>query len=367
MIRNVVLLITAVALVGLLAACSSGSGGSGGPTYSEAEFDQAMTETSSDVGTVALGVQQETAVQALVTMPSGAPLTMSGMSSMMLSPQTSHSTLPRGVYVWDGSTWTGPTAHDDLVLQWSFTNSGGTSSNAELVVNWDGITPTVTVTEVDSTESEALTGAVVTLTVDNSEVGRFDATASWYACGGGLVAEATAAGLDGSVGTSSTLAVDNAVYAFSDTRMSTSGAVVATDGGNTARFYWDVYADGTAVRGGDCFLDDFEIDSGHVEFGTETQVDGDSDSMSFAVDYGNIVHAQDGSFTSADLANGAIQVNGATAVTFAGTFDDAGNDGVPGENVTVRFSGGATTTLEAVILDAYGVSSAVMRISSFLR
>ena len=53
------------------------------------------------------------------------------------------------------------------------------------------------------------------------------------------------------------------------------------------------------------------------------------------------------------VQNGTFVVNGddANAVTFSGEITDRNGNGVPGEDLTVRFADGSTATLEELLND----------------
>lgn len=357
-------LLGVLALVFVLAACNTQVK----PQMSQASFDQSWQEYQANLGAVAAEVGQDLALQALMNQPAGAPgiNTLSLAAAVMkLGPQTTaadalgllgeiaplaDNNLERGKYDYDSTNgWESDPNYtgDDLVLTWNFDDDQGDSHLAELTFDWNYGAATVDVRERDGSTSEMPQDMMVTLKVDGSVVGSLRGQFGWYSCNGAPIAEPTSVAINGSAG-----ANDRIEFSFNlsagDSRISTSGSFSATSGGDSASFSWNVSADGQMQRDGDCFSTGFDVTAGHVDFQTSETVGGETSSFAFNTDF-TLNFDASGNPVSAGLSNGFIKVDGAVAVTFSGTLDDANNNCVPGENVTLVFADGSMSLEQYLI------------------
>ena len=245
---------------------------------------------------------------------------------------------------------------DDLVLVWDFQDLDGNDHTAELTFDWNYGAPTVEVTNPDGTTMEAPQDMNVTMVIDGTTTaGQLRVQADWYSSAScGTIAEPTHLTVSGEGGASSRVGF-NVSVSVSDTRVETTGHVEVSSGGDGSTFDWNVYADGRLTRGADCFAEDFDATSGHVNFRTTETAGGDTSSFEFNTDFSLNFDAATQELVSADLSNGYVKVNGAVAVTFSGTLDDSNHNCVPGENVTLNFAD-RSTSLESYLIDELGAT-----------
>ncbi|MDZ7703541.1 MAG: hypothetical protein U5L04_03540 [Trueperaceae bacterium] len=357
------------ALILLLVAACGGTSTEPPPTSPDeltSRIDEDVAAFSS-LATTALNQSATAAslqgLQQLPTPPVSASLNLLGDNLRTLQ----DSALPRGSYTYDAGTGTWNEASSaNLVLSWPFQNPDGSSSTAELTIDWDDGSSTVVVDDGFETV-EVPTSASITHRVDGSQVLDFDLDAAWYnASGCGTsdgIAEPTSLDLNGSVNDAgSSLSLDIGVV-NSGSDIATDGDITTTVGSDSASITWDVSVSGQRQRDSDCFTSDFSVDSGRIEFGASSTVGGQSSSLGFEVDFDNIV-LTNGVLESVDLSNGQISVDGQTAASFSGTLDDSNDNGVPGENVTVTV-GSNTTDLEAILMGVEMASTALRALSAF--
>lgn len=367
-----------------LAACGSSNGGDGGgggddPGFTEEEFDTATDDFGEDLTEVGTKVGADAGVAAAMDMPTftfsrgsifgGEELTLS-LSSMQ--PFSEHE-LATGVYEWNEATleWDEVGASANLELNWQATDPDtGASLDAELVVDWTaGGSATQEVLDESGNPVEVPTEANMTLTVDGDTAADVDAEFDWYSdstCTDGIL-EPTRVAVDGYLGVDATVTLTDVGTQVTSDTVSTSGDVTLAADGDEAGFGWDVSATGTIERAADCFVEDFEVDSGSVEFSAYADPAAEPRStFGFEFGFDDIVLGADDDLESVDLSGGKITVDGSTAVTFSGTLDDADDDGIWGDNVTVNFSGGTSKSLEAVIEDSITTTAGVARVLSLL-
>ncbi len=103
---------------------------------------------------------------------------------------------------------------------------------------------------------------------------------------------------------------------------------------------WNLSVSGERERR-DCFTSDYTPTSGSVDVSLA------SNAGSFAL--GLNVDSIDLENESVAISEGTLQIDGHSAVSFAGTLDDTNENGIPGENVTLSFADGKTVTLEQVL------------------
>lgn len=347
-----------------LAACSKPAA----PQATQADFDRSIQNYQTGLNTVAADADQDLALQALGNMPSGAPgLTAtslaSGLMSLSARPVTpsealkllggmiplTDQDLPRGKWAYNPSTllWEEDPNYsgDDLVLTWPFKDD---THSAQLTFDWNhNGASTVSVRESDGTTSEAPQDMQITLEVDGQGAGTLSGQFAWYDCSGAPIAEPTSVTLNASAGVSDRIELTFNLSA-SDTRVSSSGSFSANAGGDSASFAWDVRADGTMQRDASCFSTGFDTSSGHVNLQSSTQASGSSSSLEFNTDF-SLNFDSSGDLDSIELTNGYVKTDGVLAVTFSGTLDDANNNCIPGEHVTLVFADGSQTLEEYLI------------------
>ncbi len=354
-------------LILALAACSAQIE----PQATQADFDRSVQEYQADLGTVVAAAGQDLALQALGATPGGAPGLPTGalVANLMnlgagpvspadalkllggLAPLADQN-LERGKWDYDPSSpgWVLDASYtgNDLILTWPFDDADGVSHTASLTFDWDNNgTPTVDVREANGITSEMPQDMTVTLAVDGSAAGSLRGQFAWYDCGGTPIAEPTSVVVSGSAGVN-----DRVEFTFnlsaSDTRIRTSGSFSVTAGGDSGSLSWDVWADGTMQRDASCFSTGFDTSAGHVNFQTAETANGSSSSFEFNTDFALNFDAS-GNPTSAVLTNGFVKVDGAVALTFSGTLDDANGNCVPGENVSLVFADGSLTLEQYLI------------------
>lgn len=351
--------------------------------YTSGEVEQEFGDLSDDTSTlVTAGFQSEGAV-ALSLMPpfpamGGFSLDMlmadllePRSAAKLLAPQAhSDSDLPRGTYEYDAATgdWVPVAGGDTLVLRWSYENfEPSTTHQAELAVDWDVASATEVVDDGFGSMIEVPTDMSASLSVDGDEVAAFALAADWYesdTCG--PILEPSSLSLSGYVGDDSARLELDLGFSIGDDTISTQGQVIASAGADSATFDWDLSMNGAVTRDGNCFLANFDLESGSLAFGISATVAGETDSLEFAVDFSNIVMDEFGAVTSVELSNGVITLNGLAAVTFEGTLNDQNGNGVPGENVTLSFADGTTMTLEAFLLSSGGLPAPLVSPLSLL-
>ncbi len=269
-------------------------------------------------------------------------------------------TLARGTYTYDPATGTCTYAADtdNLVLRYPYQTENG-SATAELKVDWGD---TLDVADRGGDLYEVPTDMTATFTADGVEVASLNGAFSWYNtpdCGSADgILEPTRVSLSGAVGS---VTFSDVGYSLGDTSLQVQGALKA---GTELSADLTLNVSGTLTRDA-CFTDSFEVDSGSLSFGAASTMTDDSHSFRVDTNFSEVVFADfnlsvndfmAGSFqgvASARLSDGTVTVDGDDAATFAGVLDDENANGTPGENVTIDFSGGDSTTLEAYLL-GYG-------------
>ena len=367
--RRCVILAAAAVLV--LAACT-GADPTGGTTFGEADVAQTATGLGDAFEGMAAEMGQEDAAAALAAFPgfTMVPVAVTGADgslSLQVRPSATEP-LPRGIYAYDTETfeWVAVGASDDLEYRWTFEDPDGVERDASIVVDW-GVTDEVE--DVFGDLVEVPTAMSATLRVDAVEVAGVDAEFAWYtaaACPNGVL-QPTRVYVDGSLGTDTTLSLNDLTVTLTGDAIATSGEVVAQSPGKRVGFDWDVSVAGTIQRV-DCFIDTFEPTSGSIGLTVVSEASGVVKSVGFAGSFDEIVLDTDtGVWVSVDI-DGSITIDGAAAVTFAGTLDDEDGDGIPGENVTLAFSNGESTTLAAFIEDhLMATATAAVRVASLFR
>lgn len=329
----------AALLIGVLAACSSDTTSTQPPTtqLSEAETNAALSDLSGEMLGAVFSMQgsvSSAALQQLPTDAAGFPLTDER--------EEAEPTLPRGRYVYNSAekTWQREADSDDLSLTWPYS---GVSAEAEATVrvNWNAGAETVSVTGPKGETLEAPTAFNFNMVAAEQEVANVDFALSYYntdACG---TADGIAEPVSLSVnGAGDLLTLENVGFnSEADAETTSQGSVTLNYKEGTV-LEWNLSVNGERERE-DCFTSDYTPTSGSVEVSLA------SNAGSFAL--GLNVDSVDVENESVAISEGSLQIDGKSAVDFAGTLDDANENGVPGENVTLTFAGGKTVTLEQVL------------------
>jgi len=377
--RPTTLVSVLAALLLFLSACDLA--GNGGTAYGADDLDRAVTSVGSDLEELGAAFEGDLGLAALSAFPGEFPaaagmlaLGEDSLSLRFVQPSQTTS-LPRGIWAWDDTEflWVETGASDDLVLRWTFMDAASVTRTAAMVVDW-GVTTQVRDAAGDLVE--APTAMNVTMTVDATVViGDVDAEFDWYsgaACSDGIL-EPVRVAVDGSFGVDATLVLDALTLQLTpvsatDAELDLSGEVVASADGDRAGVAWDATLTGPLTRGGDCFVDTFEPESGAVDVLLFSERAGVTSSFGFALSFDDIVvDDATGEPVSVDL-DGDLTVDGTAAVTFGGTLDDEDADGIPGDNLVLVFANGDTTTLEAFIESRLQATTAtVVRALSLFR
>lgn len=372
----------------------AGCGKPAAPELTESDFNQSLTEFTSGTTDVIGGLQGDLAIKAITSKPSGSadPITLAlgGISALSqqktVSIESINSLLERAIPLdaagglvhgkWDydptanggSGAWVKDTAYsgDDFILNWPFEDDNGGHHNASLVIDWNyGGSPTVIVKDQDGDSVEVPTSAKLTLYIDGDDsshvAGYISGTFAWYTGSCGSILEPTSVNIQGRFGVSDYVEF-NASLTVTDNRIATQGSIDAHVGSDSGHVSWNLSANGQATRGSNCFIDEFNVSGGHVNFQASTTSDGETESLEFNTDF-TINYDDEGNLESIGLSNGFLKLNGRVAFTFEGVLDDSNENGIPGENVTIHFADG-DTTLERLLQD-YGVGSSSLLPGSF--
>ncbi|UCH25864.1 MAG: PKD domain-containing protein [Trueperaceae bacterium] len=272
-------------------------------------------------------------------------------------------TLPRGDFTWNELTfnWEETAASDDYILNWTTAGESGPVA-ARAVLDWNATGPTENVESwIDPfTETRTLvevpTGMSASTTVDGVTAADFDLTAGWFDDAPCTIAifEPTNLSLSGNIGTDPVLTADvtaNLEDTSSFDTIATTGTLGFTGFTGSGSFSWNASTSGLLSRWPTndpytpCRLMDFTPNSASLTFTLSTTVSGETDSFGLTLDLSTI----NLDFGTASVS-GSLDVNGVTAMSFSGTFDDQDGDGIPGENITLTYAADSSTeTLEAFI------------------
>ncbi len=365
--RRLTFALTFFLTAALLAACGQPEPVPTAKTYTETELAAAMTDLGDDwetfndpdFVTAALAALQAPfnqdgcpvveAVFRLITFKGTAPQSLTTLAG---------TTLARGTYTYDASsgacTYAADT--DQLVLRYPYQTQNGDVAAAELGADWGA---TLNVADRDGEVYEVPTDMTASLTADGQEVAAISAAFGWYNapnCGtADGILEPTGVSVSGASGS---VSFSNVGYSLSDTTLNVQGALKA---GPDLSADFSLNVDGTLTRDA-CFIDSFEVDTGTLSFGAASTMSDDGHSFRITTGLSEVVFADfdlsidefmAGTFqgvVSVRLTDGTVTVDDDLAATFDGVLDDENANGVPGENVTIQFSGGGSTTLEAYLL-----------------
>lgn len=267
------------------------------------------------------------------------------------------SNLPNGVYSFeegDGSAgWVFEDESDDLTLNWSYDKdpetAAGNAAEASMTFDWDAQSPTIEVESSSGARVEVPTGLGFTMLADGGVVADVDIATTYYrapGCGDAAagILEPTALAVDGS---GSLLKLENVGYSVRESDAGdsfvTQGKVTLVEGGISLD--WNVAVNGDLGRYEGCFSESISLGDGSVAL-TLAGLSGDTRSVALRFAFDDL-----GGGSAPVLSDGAVVVNGDEdrAVTFSGSLDDSDFNGVPGDDLSVRFADGSTTTLEQLL------------------
>ena len=241
--------------------------------------------------------------------------------------------LPRGDYTYDGQ-WTRTGDSDDLSLTWPY----GTNKVATAAFDWNALSPTIQA-DVYGEPIEVPTGLNMSLTADGQSAADVNVETTYYTGCGTTTLEPTSVTVNG---TGSLLQLENVGY---QVRESDAGDSVTTQGkvsltGSPLTLEWNVAVNGELTRQG-CVAENFVPEDGSL-FLSLSGFEGDTQSVALNLTF---------SGTDEPDLRGSLVVNGddSRTVTFSGKLSDANGNGVPGDDVTVRFPDGSSATLEDLL------------------
>jgi len=359
----------------LLAACG---GGAPQPQMEESDFNTSISNFTSTASAVASEATQDLSLAALQELYSrssfGQSLTVavselaslsrrnvvsvSEVEGLLQSIIPSFSELPREKWVWDSvnSGWQKASSYsgNHLIFEWTFENNG--SHTAVLDIDWAHGQPTKKATTQNGTEVEVPQDVYITLKIDGRGNDYFEGRFKWYSGECGTIMEPTSVVLKSHIGSSVSLDL-YFDYQVASNSITSKGSVTLKSDNDSAGIKWDVAANGKITRGEDCFMKEFEVADGHVKVEAFSTTSDGRQSVEFYTNFA-INYSDDGQLDSVNLSNGYLTLNGEVAFTFDGVLDDENGNGIPGENVTVRFADGSKT-LEQVLSDSgfSGISS----------
>lgn len=368
----------------MLAACSTTS-----PTpdasWTQEAVDQAMEEATSTLTGAASAWGSDAASQALASPAfasfAGFSISPASFSAATIDASTlldvlvpaATTTLPTGTMTYDSGSGafvqTSPSPSNDLLLVWTFEHVDpntmvATSYSAEALFDWNNSggndlvsSEPIFVTTASSDQVEVPTAMRMTLEVGPSggalaSAADVEAAISWFEdCLGiaGPIDDVVGLTIDGSVGLDHVLDFDMVSLSIDDaaSRLDTSGTI-SYQGQHAASVTWDVTLHGDVIRNS-CYFAGIDVSAGDIEVSVTIEPSGGTArTFTFVASFDSVVTGPYGEVVSANV-DGSLSIDGTTAFSFAGTFDDADADGVPGENVTVTYGGGATTTMEDIL------------------
>lgn len=359
-------------LAALLAAC--GSLPPAERTYTESEVVDALNGLIDDVQSVT-DLELTEALIATAQLPVNRPncptlddifelitFTSAAPNSQALT-ALAGTMLARGSYVYDSAADMCSSAADtdNLVLRYPYQTAGGAVAEAELVVDWDVDSSTITVADPAGDLAEVPTDMNVMLTVNGESVADVEVALSWYnapECGtrDGIL-EPTSVSISGDIGS---LSFDDLGYRLSEGSLNVQGGVQAAAGISTD---FELSVNGELTRDS-CFIDTFKVDTGKLSIGVDSTVTEDSHNFQLDVGlsdviftdfsdvgFGEVMLGDFQGIASVQLSDGALQIDDVAAASFSGVLDDSNDNGVSGENVTIEFSAGGSTTLEDFLTD----------------
>ena len=317
-------------LVALLAACSGdGVPGSSSPQLTQTETEKALDDLLTDVMSLAPNPQSDSSLAAFAALSVPDPAALGAEEGR----------LPRGVYTYNPDTgaYGFVSSSDDLVITWPYMDPDGREAAATILFDWnaDGETVQASVPGTDARQ-EMPTGLNFQMSASSETVADVDARLTYADLPGcGVTVEPASLSVNGS---GSLLTLSNVGYEVTDNGVAVGGTVALTDG--SLGLAWQVSASGSVQRE-NCAPVDFAPQGGEASFTLSVQ--DERYTLSFSIE------DFDAETGSAAFSDGKLIFNNQTAVTFAGTFDDSNDNGIPGDNMTVTFKGEQTATLEQLL------------------
>lgn len=358
--------------------------------WTEARFG-AYTQQLSRNASLTVQGQNNEALTALAVIPAGSPvdslsalsnpanlndpsavssllqgLSVAGLSNYSaLTPANNSGAikLPRGVYAFNGSTWskTG-SSPTNLILTFPFSNLDGTTSKVTIDIYWNKYKETTVVTD-GALSYEVPRGLQLRSYVDlgkgdksNYKSGFIDIYADWYksTCGTTLL-EPSKLALKGEFGYKGAINVKfevnikksqkseglQAAYFGNNTAIESDGFVQVNVGKDSGKVFWDNIFYATITRAKNCILTDLKLDRGEVDFGATFTIGGKTDTAQLRFEFSNIKIGADLATSSIDL-DGKIKVNGQVVVLFEGTLE------ATGQKLKLTFADGSLTLAEFI-------------------
>ena len=347
------------------------------PTASGPLDQQDVTESANSLSEQLLAVLERAAkdegVVALQGFPQNGVMTNPffgyGMSARMSVRQNRHperrnpalgalatNDLPRGNYSYEVSdggaeAWVRVGDSDDLTLTWPYDADPETSApdtaTATATFDWDALSPTIRA-DAYGEAIEVPTGLNLSLEANAQNAADVNVATTYYTGCGEATLEPTSLTVNG---TGSLLKLENVGYEVSESgagdSVTTQGKVTLVDEGIALE--WNVAVNGELTRQ-DCLTESFVPEDGAISLNL-SGFEGDTQSIALDVSF---------SGTTEPDVSGSLTVNNDNDrdVTFSGTLSDANGNGIPGEDVTVRFPNGSSTTLEQ-LLESLGTVTAL--------
>lgn len=371
----------------LLAACSEQviTPAQGGP-LSQQDVSEMMTDMSGELEEILSRASQDKGLIALQGLPHDSAMSNPFFGYTVTLMQAKHPSrvpralralanteLPRGVYTYTQSDtsegWVLQEASDNLTLNWSYDADPMTpqveAEEANATFDWDAQSPTAEVETPTGETLEVPTGMTFSMVAEGESVADVDTSLAYYqapGCGDNVdgILEPNSLTVNGS---GSLLSLENVGYTITEDdtgdAVSTQGRVTLTD--ETVALDWDISVAGELVRE-DCYTNDFVPEGGTVA--TELSgLPGETNSIALGFTFDALDPEAD---VLVEISGGSLVINGdaSRAVTFGGPLGDQDADGVPGDELTIRFADGSSTTLEQLLVDLNGAASTLRQ---FLR
>ena len=246
--------------------------------------------------------------------------------------------LPRGDYTYtesgSGSAWVRTGNSDDLSLTWPY----GNNKVATAAFNWDALSPTIQA-DAYGQSVEVPTGLNMSLTADGQSAADVNVETTYYTGCGNATLEPTSLTVNGA---GSLLQLENVGYKVRESdagdSLTTQGKVKLT--GSPLTLEWNVAVNGELTRQ-NCVAESFVPEDGSL-FLSLSGFEGDTQSVALNLTF---------SGTDEPDLRGSLVVNGddSRTVSFSGKLSDANGNGVPGDDVTVQFPDGSSSTLESLL------------------
>ena len=259
--------------------------------------------------------------------------------------------LPRGIYdCRSGTCPSTPAPSSNLVVKWI-----PETSIATLTVVWTSTVEAHNVSDTTgATLQEVPSQAEVTLDYGTARVMDIKLSVAWHASncvpGKYLLDVPDDLKISGFIKDSSgapILDLRNLKLSVSNTAITTLGDFTVTGDSGSVTSSWNISINGTLTRDDKrCgAVDDFNGTSVDFDFKTSSNTGSGKTDAELKFSASNF----DAKPPAIKITGGYLNLGG-KVVTFQGTLDDANNNCVPGENVTLTFAGGQTQSLEAFLI-----------------